>query len=287
MSQYKLVYFNERARAEVIRLVLIYARVPFEDTRLSYEEFGKLKDSGFKYSAIASESREIQLFRMAKFLFQNLMAKCSARLELYYATWLVNMDSMGKMRQRSVYQSQHQECLFFKIKAARLDELYGIYYDRFAEQLPYMLHKIGKPGFEDGVSLRIDLSEYCYGLPQKKIYKESFFPSAKRTLEYYLSLINNSSYFLPSGPSYADFLISDHLETLFEWSPELKVMMPRFTQVYLDIQGEYSKLEEYKQKVYSLESVTDYIKNRKHMICQTLMHIKQLLISYEAFPSHT
>lgn len=30
---------------------------------------------------------------------------------------------------------------------------------------------------------------------------------------------------MASGPSFVDFLICDHMETLFEWSPELKVYL--------------------------------------------------------------
>ena len=34
-GQYKLIYFNARGRAEVARLILHYAQVPFEDYRLA------------------------------------------------------------------------------------------------------------------------------------------------------------------------------------------------------------------------------------------------------------
>jgi glutathione S-transferase len=43
MAGYKLTYFNGRGRAEIIRLVLTAADVPFEDKRLTIEEFAKLK----------------------------------------------------------------------------------------------------------------------------------------------------------------------------------------------------------------------------------------------------
>jgi len=43
---YKLTYFNGRGRAEIIRLILTEAGVPFEDNRISYdEEFPKIKST--------------------------------------------------------------------------------------------------------------------------------------------------------------------------------------------------------------------------------------------------
>jgi len=45
MSSYKLTYFNGRGRGEIIRLILTQADVPFEDNRLSYEEFAKVKST--------------------------------------------------------------------------------------------------------------------------------------------------------------------------------------------------------------------------------------------------
>lgn len=42
----RLVYFNIAAKAEPIRLALAYAGVPFEDQRLSFDEFRELKASG-------------------------------------------------------------------------------------------------------------------------------------------------------------------------------------------------------------------------------------------------
>lgn len=45
MSTYKLTYFQPRALAEASRLVLQYAGQPFEDIRLSHDEFPLYKDS--------------------------------------------------------------------------------------------------------------------------------------------------------------------------------------------------------------------------------------------------
>ena len=39
MAEYKLYYFNARGRAELCRLILKYADVPFEDVRMEREEW--------------------------------------------------------------------------------------------------------------------------------------------------------------------------------------------------------------------------------------------------------
>ena len=43
MPSYKLIYFNARGRAEVIRLLFAAAGVKYEDCRLNGEEFVKPK----------------------------------------------------------------------------------------------------------------------------------------------------------------------------------------------------------------------------------------------------
>jgi glutathione S-transferase len=44
-TDYKLTYFNGRGRAEIIRLVLVTAGVPFEDNRIDRNEFAAKKSS--------------------------------------------------------------------------------------------------------------------------------------------------------------------------------------------------------------------------------------------------
>ena len=43
MANYKLIYFNGRGRGEIIRYILVQAGVEYEDNRVSFEEFAKIK----------------------------------------------------------------------------------------------------------------------------------------------------------------------------------------------------------------------------------------------------
>lgn len=45
MVHYKLTYFNERARAEIIRLIFEVAGVEYEDVRLEGDQWPALKSS--------------------------------------------------------------------------------------------------------------------------------------------------------------------------------------------------------------------------------------------------
>jgi len=45
MPTYKLTYFNGRGRAEAARLVFAKAGVPYEDVRITFEQWGAMKDS--------------------------------------------------------------------------------------------------------------------------------------------------------------------------------------------------------------------------------------------------
>ncbi len=49
----QLIYFNFGGRAEAIRLILTAGNVPFEDVRLSEQEFGQRKAAGeFKFGQV-------------------------------------------------------------------------------------------------------------------------------------------------------------------------------------------------------------------------------------------
>ena len=45
MSQYKLLYFNGRGRAEYLRLIFAAANQAYEDSRIEMSEWPKLKSS--------------------------------------------------------------------------------------------------------------------------------------------------------------------------------------------------------------------------------------------------
>lgn len=45
MPSYKIIYFPVRGRAEHLRLMFVYANVPFEDCRIAKEDWEKIKPS--------------------------------------------------------------------------------------------------------------------------------------------------------------------------------------------------------------------------------------------------
>ena len=47
MSKVKLTYFDVRARGELARLVMAAANKPYEDNRITFEEWPKLKAGEF------------------------------------------------------------------------------------------------------------------------------------------------------------------------------------------------------------------------------------------------
>jgi len=54
MTNYKVIYFNGRGRAEIIRLTLTQAKQSFSDTRVQGEEWTKLKPCRFfKYNIVS------------------------------------------------------------------------------------------------------------------------------------------------------------------------------------------------------------------------------------------
>ena len=47
MSQFKLIYFDGRGRAESIRMVFAASGTPFEDVRIQTQDWPKMKTSMF------------------------------------------------------------------------------------------------------------------------------------------------------------------------------------------------------------------------------------------------
>ena len=62
MPKYKLIYFNIRGRAELSRLILLCAQVPFEDYRIEYNEWPSIKQSKMINYLINSYNRQIACF---------------------------------------------------------------------------------------------------------------------------------------------------------------------------------------------------------------------------------
>jgi glutathione S-transferase len=50
MPQYKLTYFPLRAKAEAIRLALHYKGIPFEDVKVTKEEWPSKKSCKFNHN---------------------------------------------------------------------------------------------------------------------------------------------------------------------------------------------------------------------------------------------
>jgi glutathione S-transferase len=53
MPEYKLYYFPLRARAEAIRLMFHYKGIPFDDVRVSDNEWSSIKDGKLNYDHIS------------------------------------------------------------------------------------------------------------------------------------------------------------------------------------------------------------------------------------------
>lgn len=53
MAKYTLTYFNGKGRAEPIRLAFAIGHIEYKDERIKFEDWGKLKMSGFaKFSSL-------------------------------------------------------------------------------------------------------------------------------------------------------------------------------------------------------------------------------------------
>lgn len=48
--EFKLTFFNARGNAEMSRMILAYSGVPFEDQRVTFEEFRQMKKGTFYHS---------------------------------------------------------------------------------------------------------------------------------------------------------------------------------------------------------------------------------------------
>lgn len=81
-----------------------------------------------------------------------------------------------------------------------------------------------------------------------------FLPIATKSLEDYEKLLkeNNSDFVLKSGVSYADFVVAEHLNTIFRIDKQLE--------------NKHPFLVKYMQSILSLPQITNYVKSRPQSI---------------------
>lgn len=53
-QKYKLIYYNARGRAEIIRFLFAHLEIPYEDKRLTFEEWPSIKQSTFNCFGVIS-----------------------------------------------------------------------------------------------------------------------------------------------------------------------------------------------------------------------------------------
>ncbi|KAI6197438.1 hypothetical protein M3Y94_01224400 [Aphelenchoides besseyi] len=118
-------------------------------------------------------------------------------------------------------------------EAARADEIWCFFYDRIKEQVPYTMLVLG---MADG--------------DKDKLHKEVFLPAATKSLEFYKPILKNTTrgFILESGVSYVDFVVAEHLHTIFSLDSTLKTENP--------------DLALYVENIHSLPQIAKYVKER-------------------------
>ncbi|KAI6232874.1 Cytosolic glutathione S-transferase 2B [Aphelenchoides fujianensis] len=208
MPNYRLTYFQPRALAECSRLVLVYSGQPFEDIRLTHDEFPKLKDTlGLPYGQLplleVDGQKIVQSGAIVRFL--------AKRFGLNGAN---------------------------EFESAKADGIHAFYYDMFRTMHPYAAARMG----------------FVPGADTAKLHQEVFLPAARKALAVYDELVKWSSFgfVLESGISYADFVIAEHLHSIF-------LMEPSFAD-------QFPALALYKKKIHGLPQIADYVKRRSNTI---------------------
>uniref|UniRef100_A0A915CVE0 glutathione transferase n=1 Tax=Ditylenchus dipsaci TaxID=166011 RepID=A0A915CVE0_9BILA len=97
----------------------------------------------------------------------------------------------------------------------------------------------------------------CLGVVQgdkEKLYNETFVPAMKQYLPVYVKTLkeSGSGYLMNCGLTWVDFTVANFLTTVKNLHPEELEKFP--------------DLEEYRQRIYSLPSLQNYLKNRKPSI---------------------
>ncbi|KAI6197566.1 CRE-GST-13 protein [Aphelenchoides besseyi] len=96
-----------------------------------------------------------------------------------------------------------------EFERARADEIYGVFFDRMREHRDYHLFRLANPGQDN-----------------EELFYSSFVPSAQKALPFYEQVVEEANehggFVLSSGLSYADFVVAEHVTTLFKLGPQFK-----------------------------------------------------------------
>ncbi|KAI6192580.1 CRE-GST-13 protein [Aphelenchoides besseyi] len=103
-----------------------------------------------------------------------------------------------------------------EFERARADEIYGVFFDRMREHRDYHLFRLANPGQDN-----------------KELFESSFVPSAQKALPFYEQVVDEANehggFVLKSGICYADFVIAEHVTTLFKLGPQFEDDHPNLT----------------------------------------------------------
>ncbi|KAI6197501.1 Glutathione S-transferase S3 [Aphelenchoides besseyi] len=127
-----------------------------------------------------------------------------------------------------------------EFERARAAEIYGVFYDRALEHFNYHMFLLKNPGQDDEI-----------------LYKKHFVPAVEKAIPFYEQAVKEANehggFVLKSGLSYGDFVIAEHLTSLFYIEPKLKRQHP--------------KLAAFAENVYSVSpAIKEYVANRPKIL---------------------
>ncbi|KAI6183516.1 hypothetical protein M3Y97_00497300 [Aphelenchoides bicaudatus] len=120
-----------------------------------------------------------------------------------------------------------------EFEAAKCDEVFMYFYDKIRAQVPYTLYLLGQTSGD-----------------KDKLHKEVFLPLATQSLHDYEKLLkeHSSGFVLKSGISYADFVVVEHLTTIFGIDKDLETKHPF--------------LAKYVESIHSMPQIAKYVQGR-------------------------
>ncbi|KAI6182142.1 Glutathione S-transferase domain containing protein [Aphelenchoides bicaudatus] len=139
MFSYRLFYFDIRNLAEPSRMILHYAKVPFEDVRISFEEWPALKEKhSFRYLPVLEENGE----------FLGESTAIARYLARKYGLAGKDDWEQAKVDELTDYQSEIYALLkpyyLSALGVARTDEKDKLYVELCKPHFPEYLKTIGK-----------------------------------------------------------------------------------------------------------------------------------------------